>query len=238
MPTVSATTAALDDEWRTLATSAGGRAAVERWRADEPLLGDIGDLDGVLSLRRHADASRAVLAFLARQAPADPLAARTLLQALLPGLIHVAVNAARDDPEAVEEFVALAWERIRTYPVSRPGSVAANVLWDVRKRYREHRELEAPHRGPSPSPDASTAAPSAEEVALEQLVVAERLHSLIRRGWLDRGDARLIVETRLLDVDETELAARAGMRRRKLMVRRWRAECRLRRQLEAHPDAA
>ena len=238
MPTVSATTAALDDEWRTLATSPAGRAALERWRTEEPLLTDVVDLAGVMALRRHPDASRSVLAFLARLAPVDPLAARTLLQALLPGLIHVAVNTANDDPKAVEEFVSLAWERIRTYPEERRGSVAANVLWDVRKRYREHRELEAPHRGPSPTPDASTSAPSAEEVALEQLVVAESLQTLIRRGWLDRGDARLIVETRLLDVDETELAARAGIRRRRLMVRRWRAECRLRRQLEAHPDAA
>ena len=30
----------------------------------------------------------------------------------------------------------MAWERIRTYPAGRRGSVAANVLFDVRKRYR------------------------------------------------------------------------------------------------------
>ena len=238
MPMARATTAALDDEWRTVATSSAAHAALERWRAEEPLLADIADLDAVLALRRHADASRRVLSFLARQAPTDPLAARTLLQALLPGLVHIATVTASDDRDAVEEFVALAWERIRTYPPTRPGSVAANVICDVRKRYREHRELDVPRGVQLPEVGALTSAPSAEDVALEQLVVNESLRALIRRGWLDRDDARLIVETRLLDVDETELAARAGMRRRKLMVRRWRAECRVRRQLEAHPNAA
>jgi hypothetical protein len=41
-------------------------------------------------------------------------------------------------------MVSLAWERIRTYPTTRHGSVAGNVLLDVRKRYRAHRVIDAP----------------------------------------------------------------------------------------------
>ena len=36
------------------------------------------------------------------------------------------------------------WERIRTYPCHRSGRVSANILLDVRKRYRRHRTFEVP----------------------------------------------------------------------------------------------
>ena len=73
-------------------------------------------------------------------ATADELAARTLLQALLPGIVSFARRSAVGDPSvAIGEMVSIAWERIRTYPLHRPGSVAANVLWDTRSCYwKEH----------------------------------------------------------------------------------------------------
>jgi hypothetical protein len=46
----------------------------------------------------------------------------------------------RDD-DAVDDVLAIAWERIRTYPSCRPGSVSGNVLLDVRKRYRRQHQL-------------------------------------------------------------------------------------------------
>jgi hypothetical protein len=71
---------------------------------------------------------------LAALAPSDQLAARTLLQALLGGLCNLARCVGRD-ANAVDDVVSLAYERIRTYPAHRPGSVSGNVLLDVRKRY-------------------------------------------------------------------------------------------------------
>ena len=67
-----------------------------------------------------------------------------LLEALLPGLVRLAGITGYDDPAAIEEIVSLAWERIRTYPPGHWGSVAANVLLDVRKRYRAHCLIWAP----------------------------------------------------------------------------------------------
>lgn len=58
--------------------------------------------------------------------------------------MRLAVTIAVDDPVAFEEPIALACERIRTAPSCRPGSVAANVLWDVGERYRLHRRIERP----------------------------------------------------------------------------------------------
>jgi hypothetical protein len=69
------------------------------------------------------------------------VAARALLQALVPGLHRLARTVGGGSDEAAAELVALAWARIVTYPFERrPGRVAANVLLDVRKTYlREHR---------------------------------------------------------------------------------------------------
>lgn len=63
-----------------------------------------------------------------RLAPVDAIAARAVLQALLRGLTQLAATTGYDDPAAFDELVLLAWERIRTYPGTRCGSVAANVL--------------------------------------------------------------------------------------------------------------
>ena len=135
----------LDREWRELCRSASSRLALQRWAYAEPALAGILTLEAVLVERKDdAEAAPAILAALARLAASDDLAARTLLQALMPGLVKMAATSCSDDPAALDELVSLAWERIRTYPTSRPGPVAANVLMDVRKRYREHRTIEAP----------------------------------------------------------------------------------------------
>jgi hypothetical protein len=115
---------------------------LEQWSIAHPALRGMADLDALLERRRDDQAAPAILRALAVLAPGDALAARTVLQALLPGLVRLAGMVGYDEPAAIE--VSLAWERIRTYPARRRGSVAANVLFDVRKRYRAHRLIEAP----------------------------------------------------------------------------------------------
>jgi class 3 adenylate cyclase len=105
----------------------GAEAMVDR----PPPPRGLADLDELLERRRDDQAAPAVLRALAVLAPADDLAARTLLQALLPGLVRLAGMVGYGDPAAIEEMVSLAWERIRTYPAGRRGSVAANVLFDA-----------------------------------------------------------------------------------------------------------
>lgn len=134
----------LDREWVELARSSRGRRALTRWAQRHPALQGIGDLDALLEARRDPTRAPALLAALAVLAPDDQLAARTLLQALVPGLIRLARSTGNDDPAALVELVSIAWERIRTYPQTRNGSVAANVLLDTRKRYRQHRLIANP----------------------------------------------------------------------------------------------
>ena len=143
-----------------------------RWSSTYPVLTSAQDLDGVIVLGFDPDDGPEVRRALAVMAPTDHLAARTLLQGLLGGLCNLAHRVGRDD-DAVDDIVRLAWERIRTYPASRPGSVSANVLLDVRKRYR--REQDKARRQIASC--VAVEAPSAEEqfvsrAFLEELVSA------------------------------------------------------------------
>jgi hypothetical protein len=86
---MSHTLMSLDAEWRQLADPAapsGAEAVVDR----SPRTARAADLDGLLEQRRDDHAAPAILRALAVLAPGDDLAARTLLQALLPGLVRLA----------------------------------------------------------------------------------------------------------------------------------------------------
>ena len=221
------TLARLDAEWRDLADSPQATAALREWQRREPALGDGGDLALLLERRRSADAAPAILLALARLAPHEPLAARTLLQALVPGLVRLAISAGYDDPSAIDELMSLAWERIRTYPVTRHGSVAANVLLDTRKQYRRHRQIEAPC---SVCLDGSTNSPStppADVAALGSEVVSE-LAAARDEGVVDASALAVIVRTRLGGESLVDIAAEQGTTAARLAQRRWRAERRLR----------
>jgi hypothetical protein len=91
------------------------------------VLRGVADLDALLERRRDDQAAPAILRALAVLAPGDDLAARTLLQALLPGLVRLAGMGTHPH-----------------LPGRAPGSVTANVLFDVRKRYRANRLIDAP----------------------------------------------------------------------------------------------
>ncbi len=219
---------ALDAEWRQIARSADARHALGRWAESHQVLADADDLDALLDRRREPDQARAVLTALAALAPTDTLAARTLLQGVLPGLVCLAATVASDDPAAIDEMVSLAWERIRTYPPSRRGAVAGNILLDVRKQYRRHRDIDAPrsYYSSGPGPDARSV-PSAEDVALDRLDL-EAVLAAPTDGTLSPDEFRLIVRTRLGDESLSTIAAEEDVGLHTINQRRWRAERRLR----------
>jgi hypothetical protein len=221
------TLAALDREWADLDRSAASANALERWGEAERALAGLPTLAAVLAKRTDPDAAPEVLAALARLAVADTLAARTLLQALVPGLVRMATTSCGDDPAALDELVSLAWERVRTYPSTRPGSVAANVLWDVRKRYREHRAVETP-ASLVPELRGRHEAPSAEEVVLSGHGIRDELMAAHRSGVISDTALTLIVRTRLDEVPLEVVAAEQRSTPAYANCVRWRAERRLR----------
>lgn len=217
----------LDREWRELCRASDSRKTLQRWGRLDPALAPLKSLEAVLETRkREPDSATTILAALARLSPVDELAARTLLQALLPGIIRMASTAFSDDPVAVDELVSLAWERIRTYPTSRLGSVAANVLWDVRKRYCEHRRIEAPDGVRLEVPVAGTE-PSVEEIALGGSVIDSVL-AAARSGVIDEVALALILRTRVDGISLERAATEQQSTVRRANCIRWRAERRLR----------
>lgn len=217
----------LDREWAELATSPRGRRALTRWAERHPVLAGVGDLDALLKARRDPTRAPALFAALAVLAPDDQLAARTLLQALVPGLIHLARSTGNDDPAALVELVSIAWERIRTYPQSRHGSVAANVLLDTRKRYRQHRLIEAPTTSLPIDTDPVDDRSSPEQVVMGRLLIDD-LDRARRQGAVTEPMLRVILRTRLGGERLAEVAAEHDVEPQVLCQQRWRAERRLR----------
>lgn len=167
-----------------------------------------------------------MLEALASLAADDDIAARTLLlQAVVPGIVTMAAQICNDDVAAIDELAPLAWERIRTYPCERNGSVAANILLDVRKQYRRHRCIEVPDSlelcGDSVDNQDST-----EDLVQGRLLVAEL--AAAQQGGLMSRPVLAILRTRLCGERLADLAAEQHVTPQLLCHRRWRAEVRLR----------
>lgn len=216
----------LDREWSELATSPRARRALIRWANTHRDLAGNHDLDDVLTSRRDPARSSTVLKALATLAPDDDIAARTLLQAMVPGLARLSAVAGNDDPAAIDEMISLAWERIRTYPAERMGSVAANILLDVRKRYRHHRRIEAPS-SVELYDDLIDGRASTEDEVLGRLLVGE-LAAAQEDGVMSASVLGTILRTRLCGERLADLAAEQHITTQLLCHRRWRAEVRLR----------
>jgi hypothetical protein len=132
----------LDQEWERMAESLYGRRAVRGWGAGEPLFDGVRSLGALverINERGRAEESDAIILVLLRHAAEDDLAARTVLQAMMPAIKNLTSKFSTCGAWSAEEtaavVVAAMWERIRTYPIERrPRKVAANLALDTRQR--------------------------------------------------------------------------------------------------------
>jgi hypothetical protein len=223
----------LDREWERLLASRQLDLALTRWRATGNHLDDfeqVGQLLGLLE-DRDADPERQseILLALLRQAPHDRLAARLILQRFVPALKSI---AGWDQPMRQTDWAAMvvsaAHEVIVTYPVDRrPSRVAANIVWDVRKRMyaslAEHRRWQDELSAASESDDRAL-----EPDVAESFEAVDLLRWAATRSRLPRDVAELIVLTRSAGFQLEELAAGCGVPSSRLRQRRWRSEQRMR----------
>lgn len=217
----------LDDDWVRLTHEAGPDDTLNEWACEDPAFrGHDGLRELVAYIRRpgHPSASDELLSSLVRRAPTDALAARAVLQALIPGLKVIAISRAyeRDDDEVDAAVVACAWERIRRYPhARRPRSIAANIVRDTRKDVRREcpfasRRVDLADEQPDPSHGMC----AGEEVTL---LVREALQA----GVIDGHEATLIARTRLGGETLRGVAASLGVSAEAVRKRCRRAEQRL-----------
>lgn len=133
----------LNAEWEDLASGRFSGRLVARWARQHPVLAGYEDLHAVVAVqwpRRSGDDFMLALLDLAQTGHA--VAARAVLQRMLPKAVKVAARSARDD--ALTVAVAALWERIVTYPIERrPTSVAANLAMDTMRAVFEHAEAES-----------------------------------------------------------------------------------------------
>ena len=221
----------LESDWAVLASS----PLPEPWQ-DEPALTrhrTVGELVTAAQRRGDPAASDQILAALVRFAAVDDragsdLAARALLQALLPGAKTLArrLQWLGDPAERAAAVVACLYERIRAYPYQRrPARIAANLLGDTLQwllrgapgRPRVEVSLdELVEHGVSPE------APSPEVSSGEELMAL--LAWAVVEGHLSREQARLIGMSRIADVPCEQLGTRVGLGAHSLRRRRQRAE--------------
>jgi hypothetical protein len=129
----------LDREWERLRRRPSAVARARSWQITDV---EFDDLDGLLrqagyevaSTRRCDDVLRRLL-HVGRH---DELAARIILQRILPGLLAVVRRraiAAGGPHGLLEELVGAAWITIRSYDLDRrPSSLAAALVWGAEHR--------------------------------------------------------------------------------------------------------
>lgn len=144
----------LSREWQVLNHRPAVLCRARTWHLDVAF-GSLDDLVAAAGWRRAgaeqpspaglAPAAEEVLARLVLAARHDDLAARVVLQRILPGVVAAArrwASRPQGGAEALDELLAAAWSVIRTFPVERRGAhLAARLLRDA-----EYHAFIRPHR--------------------------------------------------------------------------------------------
>ena len=202
----------LDAEWRQTARSVKGRAAVQRWVGEEPALAGACSAEDVLALcQRRGDAapdgevkrSQAALGAVLRVAANDEFAQRTVMQAILPGLLAlrrrasymVATSGSRWDGEdqLEQEIVTLAYERVRALAGTSQAWPAETLVRQTWRRLRvlNKNEQRWRARNVGMSPEWAEGLPnSGEHSAAEEL--AHLVVDAVQDGTLALGPAGLV----------------------------------------------
>ncbi|MGH9213944.1 MAG: hypothetical protein ACRD2C_25215 [Acidimicrobiales bacterium] len=224
----------LEREWSQLCRS---RAAARQLDDVCRIAGDARSLADVEAFVRHADPAatdHVLLALVTRAIAGESLAARVLLQLLLPGTRSLARRwwALGDPDERAAAAIMAVYHRIRSYPLARrPGRVAANILMDAARELR-HAVRGAAFTSPSGAPVHEPATDTGPHPAVE---LAEVLVEAVHHRVIDAADAELIARSRIGGDRVADIAALRGSRPRTLWDRRQRAEQAL---VIAYVDAA
>lgn len=236
--------ARLNAEWEHLVAAPATMAALRRWARTEPALAGWPDLEALRTAahdRARPGRADEILAALVRHAATDghrdPLAARVVLQLLLPGAVHLASSLRPQLGDTATAHATVLSELaigIATYPWRRrPRRIAANLLLDCRQRITRrlgrHRRETAAGLGPEQEhPDSRPV-----EVADATVAVTELLDWARRHRILNRFESQLLVASHVQDIPMQRLATALGRSRSGLFATRAAAERRLRHALSA-----
>ena len=229
---------ALDAEWAVVGASPAARAAFERWAMVEPALaGMASPAEAVRSCRAATPAAAAaVLGALLRHA-GEPLAARAVLQAVVPALRTLAARRAggsrqltRQAWEAADDFdadvVEVALRRIAALAGTSPTWPAQAICESTWMTLRAAL-VRSSRWGTLASLDDDVADVVASPARSGAEALALAVVDAVRAQRLAVDDARVIYATRVLGHTPAELASAQGRKVRALRAQRVRAERRL-----------
>ncbi len=217
----------LDREWRALARRPIAVARARSWRVTDQPFDDLDELLVLLGFRtEHRPAHNERLLRLVEIARHDDLAARVVLQRVLPGLLAV-VHRRRGRDGTFEELAGAAWLAIRACRTDTcPEQVAANVVRDAAyraftapARRRSATEIAVDPRTLEETPDVPRIGP-AEELAL--------LLADAREVGVAAGDLALVRDL-VVAGSPSQVAARRNVTPRTVRNHRDRITARLRR---------
>lgn len=153
--------------------------------------------------RRDDDSADEILRQVVGVATHDELAARVVLQRLLPGLLAIAQRRRYTTPGGSEpvlaELVGVTWELVRSYPVHRrPRHVAANLVRDA-----EYEAFRRPARLVRTLREVPVALPANEQVPL-----IDPTDLWLNDPWRQMGEVLRSGRAAGLNADDLELLAR------------------------------
>ncbi len=222
--------ASLDHEWRAMSRRGSLQARCRAWAAAEPALEGCANPHGIVSLVtwdgfQPAGVGNRVLTALLRQA-VDPLAARALLQAMLPRLSAERVLIARyghgvDDSwmrpaDTLADLVAECYSAIRRHGGEDRDDVPRVVLQEATRRLRTARQAQRRYQartvllGPGNFDDRSATDLSVARSGAEWLATA--LMEAVRSSRLSTFEASLVYGTRVKGMSASEVGRRSGLR--------------------------
>lgn len=178
-PSVSLTTLSgrLDREWAVLAADRTAIARARSWHVTSA----VRHLDDVLVACGYGDsrtdAQNEVLIRLTTLAHHDDLAARVVMQRILPGLIGITRRRRMFERDAFEELVGAAWLTIRHSRPDGKEHLAANLVRDA-----AYRAFTAPGRRLSSTEIAVDPRTLDEEPAVVRIGPCEELATLLADG--------------------------------------------------------
>lgn len=165
----------LDREWRLVRHRPDLLARADGWRVVPRPLTDLDDLLAACGFRvEHTTERNEVLARLAALAHHDDLAARIVLQRLVPGLIGIARARRVFEHDAFEELIGAAWLTIRHCRPEGKRQLAANLVRDA-----AYRAFTAPGRRLSATEIAVDPRTLDEEPAVDRTGPCEELAMLL-----------------------------------------------------------
>jgi hypothetical protein len=183
--------------------------------------------------RRGREEAAELVRVLLREATVDPLVARFILQALVPGMMTVAARLRWghggewvDGDEFFAELLSTAWVVVTDWSGQDRPYAAGDLLSAIRCRMRRilfrAKDLQLQHTGLTPAVTETLTAPS--ETALELLA---RVLIELRHEGMRADEVEVLYAHHVLGYTIAELAALTGRERRALYSRRDRGQRRL-----------